>query len=78
MTTAGTGRRLQPPDGPGSLQNFQGQQGIGPWLFTQLDDSLTQTGAVTAFNLLITPHQDLNNPGINISVQGRRVFPRLH
>ncbi len=64
----------QPPDGPGSLQNFQGQQGLGPWIFTQLDDSLTQTGAVTAFNLLITPHQDLNNPGINISVQGGGYF----
>lgn len=55
----------QPPDGPGSLQIFQGQQGIGPWILTEVDDSLTQTGAVTGFSLVITPHQDLTN-GINV------------
>ncbi len=64
----------QPPDGPGSLQVFQGQQGIGPWILTEVDDSITQTGAVTGFSLLITPHQNLNNPGINISVDAFGYF----
>ncbi|MGA3143257.1 MAG: S8 family serine peptidase [Verrucomicrobiota bacterium] len=49
----------QTSDGPGSLNNSVGQQGIGPWILTEVDDSLTQTGAVTGFNLLIEPHQDL-------------------
>jgi subtilisin-like proprotein convertase family protein len=49
----------QPSDGPGSLNSYVGQQAIGPWILTEVDDSLTQTGAVTGFNLLIEPHQDL-------------------
>ena len=57
----------QPPDGPGSLQSFQGQQAIGPWILTEVDNSLTQTGAVTGFSLLITPHQDLTK-GINVLI----------
>jgi subtilisin-like proprotein convertase family protein len=48
----------QPSDGPGSLNRYVGQQGIGPWMLTEVDDSLTQTGAVAGFNLLIEPHQD--------------------
>jgi len=49
----------QPSDGPGSLNRYVGQQGIGPWMLTEVDDSLTQTGAVAGFNLLIEPHQPL-------------------
>jgi subtilisin-like proprotein convertase family protein len=55
----------QPSDGPGSLQNFTGTQAIGPWILTEVDNSLTQTGIVTAFQLTIQPHQDLTK-GINI------------
>ena len=47
-------------DGPGSLNNFVGQQGIGPWILAEVDDALTHTGAVTAFSLLIEPHNDQN------------------
>ena len=57
----------QPPDGPGNLQVFQGQQGIGPWILTEVDNSLTQTGAVTGLTILITPHQDLQN-GITVTL----------
>jgi choice-of-anchor C domain-containing protein len=49
----------RPSDGPGSLNGYVGQQAIGPWILTEVDDSLTQTGAVTGFNLLIQPHQNL-------------------
>src|SRR5665213_2445042 len=49
----------QAPDGPGTLQSYQGQQGMGPWILTEVDDSLTQTGRVDNFQLTIQPHQDL-------------------
>ncbi|MDD5139466.1 MAG: S8 family serine peptidase [Verrucomicrobiales bacterium] len=64
----------RPSAGPGSLQFFQGQQGVGPWILTEVDNSLTQTGAVTGLTLLITPHQDLNNPGIYVSISGKGYF----
>ena len=53
----------------GQPANFQGAQGIGPWILTEVDNSLTQTGAVTGFSLLITPHQDLTK-GINVLIRG--------
>ena len=46
-------------DGPGSLRNFRGNQAIGPWILTEIDDSLTMTGSVTGLTLVIRPHQDL-------------------
>ncbi len=49
----------RPSDGPGSLNGYVGQQGIGPWILTEVDDSLTQTGSVQNFNLLVQPHQNL-------------------
>jgi subtilisin-like proprotein convertase family protein len=64
----------QPPDGPGSLQTFQGQQGIGPWIFTEVDDALTHTGAVTGLTITITPHLDLRFPGINVAIPGGGYF----
>jgi subtilisin-like proprotein convertase family protein len=50
----------QPSDGPGSLQSFIGQQGQGVWLLTEADDSLTQTGSVRNFNMVIQPNPDLD------------------
>jgi len=63
----------QPPDGPGNLTSFQGQQGLGPWILTEVDNSLTQTGTVTGLTLLITPHQDLGN-GINVTLPPNSYF----
>jgi subtilisin-like proprotein convertase family protein len=57
----------QPSDGPGSLNSYVGQQGIGPWILTEVDNSLTQTGAVTGFQMLIEPHQDLGK-GITVTI----------
>ena len=59
----------QTSDGPGSLQNFTGAQAIGPWILTEVDNSLTQTGSVPALTLLIQPHQDLMQPGIDVPLQ---------
>jgi subtilisin-like proprotein convertase family protein len=53
-------------DGPGSLNSYVGQQGIGPWILTEVDDSLTQTGSVAGLSLLIEPHQDLTKGGIKV------------
>jgi subtilisin-like proprotein convertase family protein len=53
-------------DGPGSLNNFVGQEGMGVWMLNEADDSLTQTGSVTGFTLLIEPHHPLNK-GVNIN-----------
>jgi subtilisin-like proprotein convertase family protein len=57
--TAGTGS--QHTDGPGSLQEFQGQSGVGPWILTEVDNALTATGAVTGLTLTIAPHNSLQD-----------------
>ena len=54
-------------DGPGSLLDFVGTTAIGVWILTEVDDSPTQTGYATNFNLLIVPHQDLRR-GINVTI----------
>ncbi len=48
----------QASDGPGSLNNFVGQEALGPWILTEVDDALTHTGSVLGLTLLIEPHQD--------------------
>jgi alpha-tubulin suppressor-like RCC1 family protein/subtilisin-like proprotein convertase family protein len=63
----------QPSAGPGSLQQFQGQEGVGPWILTEADNSSGQTGAVTALTLQITPHQPLNQ-GVNVSIAAQGYF----
>jgi len=55
----------QRSDGPGSLNSFVGQQASGVWILTEVDDSLTQTGAVTAFSLTIKPHTPLTSGSTN-------------
>ena len=55
-------------DGPGSLNSFDGQQGVGAWILTETDDSLTQVGSVTGFNMLLQKHQDPSKGLINISI----------
>jgi subtilisin-like proprotein convertase family protein len=64
----------QTSDGPGSLLNFQGQQGIGPWILTEVDNSLTQTGAVTGLTLFLKKHNDLGNGGIDVSIDAMGYF----
>ena len=47
-------------DGPGNLNNFIGQQAVGPWILTEVDDALTHIGTNISFSLLIEPHNDQN------------------
>ncbi|HAO78134.1 MAG TPA: hypothetical protein DCQ92_03980, partial [Verrucomicrobia subdivision 3 bacterium] len=58
----------QPSDGPGNLMNFQGMSALGPWILSAMDNSLTMTGRVSQFSLLIQPHRNLTGPGIIITV----------
>ncbi|HTX21011.1 MAG TPA: LamG-like jellyroll fold domain-containing protein [Candidatus Aquilonibacter sp.] len=58
----------QPSDGPGSLTTFTGQQAVGAWLLTETDDSLTQTGSVESFSMLIQPHLNPQK-GVNVTIQ---------
>ena len=48
-------------DGPGSLNNFRGKQGIGLWQLTEVDNSFSQTGSVAGFQMKIEPHRDLRH-----------------
>ena len=59
----------QPSDGPGSLNNYIGQDGFGVWMLTEADDSSTQTGSVQNFSLLIQPHRDLTG-GLTNTIPG--------
>jgi subtilisin-like proprotein convertase family protein len=63
----------KPSDGPGSLNNFIGTQGLGPWTLTEADDSLTQTGSVQQFSLLIQPHGTTDDSHTN-TVAGMSLF----
>jgi len=51
-------------DGPGNLRGFVGQQGTGLWMLTESDSSLTQTGSVENFSLMIEPHKANNGTTI--------------
>ena len=72
--TGGSVIGSQPADGPGSLNSFIGQQGVGPWILTETDDALTAVGSVTGFNMFLQKHQDLSKGLINISVQPGTFF----
>jgi subtilisin-like proprotein convertase family protein len=63
----------RPPDGPGTLQVYQGQQGAGPWILTEVDDAPTHIGTNTGLTLTITPHQNLNQ-GIYVSITAQGYF----
>jgi subtilisin-like proprotein convertase family protein len=54
-----------PSDGPGSLNSYVGQDGFGVWMLTEVDDSLTQTGGIQNFTLLIQPHVPLTSGSTN-------------
>jgi len=42
-------------DGPGSLRNFVGEQGVGLWLFQEVNDALTQTGRLETLFIRLEP-----------------------
>ena len=57
----------QMSDGPGTLQSFQGQEGVGPWILMEVDDSQTHTGAVTGLTIFIEKHRKLTE-GIQVAI----------
>ena len=64
----------QHTDGPGNLSNFRGKSAIGPWILTEMDNSLTMTGRVSAFNLVIQPHRDLPLTGAIVTIPPKGWF----
>ncbi|MGA2248307.1 MAG: LamG-like jellyroll fold domain-containing protein, partial [Verrucomicrobiota bacterium] len=56
-------------DGPGSLLNYRGMSGLGPWILSELANAAGgATGEVARLTLLIQPHRNLGFPGVIISV----------
>jgi len=55
-----------PPDGPGDVTDFLGQDGVGLWIFELYDNTPFQTGAVTFADLFIVPYtnQSSTNPNV--------------
>lgn len=50
-------------DGPGSLNDYVGQDGFGVWIMSEADTSLNQTGSLTGFTMRIDPHVPLDGSG---------------
>ncbi len=55
-------------DGPGRLTSFQGKSALGPWILSEVDNSPGFTGQVSQLTLVITPHRDIKEPGIVVSI----------
>jgi len=58
----------QRSDGPGSLRDFVGEEGVGLWLLTLLDNALTQTGRVDDLRIRLEP-QNLSSNGVLRTLQ---------
>jgi hypothetical protein len=66
---------IRPSDGPGSLQNFFGQDGSGAWMLTELDTAMTQTGSVQGFTMIIKKRSNLGSgSGETNSLAGQQWF----
>ena len=57
---------LNPPDGPGDVTDFLGQDGVGLWIFELYDNTPFQTGIVTYADLYLVPftNQYSTNPNV--------------
>jgi len=57
----GGGRNIDsvPTDGPGSLNNFIGNEGAGLWMMTTVDNTLGHTGYVENLVIRLEPNPDL-------------------
>lgn len=62
----------QHPDGPGSLRDFIGTQGVGVWLLTEQDSALFNTGRVDNVFIKLDPQSDTN--GIVATIPPGRFF----
>jgi subtilisin family serine protease/subtilisin-like proprotein convertase family protein len=50
----------QPTEGPGSLRDFIGEQGMGVWLLTMTDSMVTHTGLVANLSIRLDPQNVAN------------------
>ena len=51
----------RPSDGPGSLKTFVGEQGLGLWLLTEIDNAPSHTGRVEQLFIKLEPHNPTND-----------------
>jgi subtilisin-like proprotein convertase family protein/sugar lactone lactonase YvrE len=63
-----------PSDGPGSLQSFAGQSGLGAWILSEVDDAPSQGAAVLGYTLIIQPHIALQNGATNTLAPGQSFY----
>ena len=62
-----------PPDGPGSLRSFVGQQAFGVWNFSISDNAMFHTGVVAELTLVIEPASTNSDNPVNLV---RTVLPQ--
>jgi subtilisin-like proprotein convertase family protein len=55
------GFQVKNTDGPGSLRDFVGEEGVGLWLLTMVDNSLSHTGQVNNLGIRLEPNQTNDN-----------------
>ncbi|MGA2177493.1 MAG: S8 family serine peptidase [Verrucomicrobiota bacterium] len=53
---------LTPSDGPGSLQDFIGQQAAGEWQLSEVDNAQGGVGTVTALSVTVSPKPPFDGP----------------
>ncbi len=60
-----------PPDGPGSLRDFAGDEALGIWQFTVTDNALEYTGRVDSIEITVQPQPEelLDGTGIRVTIQ---------
>jgi len=56
-----------PTDGPGSLQDFVGQQAMGVWQYTISDNALFHTGVVEELTLVLQPASTNAGDAVNLT-----------
>lgn len=56
-----SGGAPQRSDGPGTLMDFGGQEGVGQWLLTYVDNAPGHVGTNQAFTVFLERQQDLEN-----------------
>jgi len=61
---------VQHTDGPGSLTSFAGKDGLGQWMLTMVDNSLTHVGTNVALGIFLERQPPLTGAGITATILG--------
>lgn len=66
----------EPVDGPGSLRNFVGEEGVGAWQLTMVDSAKGHVGRIESLEIFLEPRQDalLDGTGIIVDILPNRFF----